>query len=271
MIRRSSIFQGSESELAKMTRSLDEIHQDVAQPAMAASVQRWTEEITSKTSRPTSRRTFLLGTGGLLVGGAAMAAMISTPGLAGVAAAASTSSSTTPNTNGGLGGLSGDLAIAGLAASLENLAIFAYTAALTAAGQGKFGKVPPAIGTFATTAKEQHTQHAAAWNAILTGAGKDKVTVTEPTLTPVVKQKFAAVTSLGDLANLALLLENIAAQTYQVAVTKVKSKGGIATAASIQPVEMQHAAILYFVLGEYPGVPGTTGKPVAFNPTSMAA
>jgi len=38
---------------------------------------------------------------------------------------------------------------------------------------------------------------------------------------------------------------------------------GIKTAASIQPVEFQHAAILYFVLGKYP-------VPSAFAGTSLA-
>ncbi len=270
MIRRRFAMPGTEHELVKMTSALEEIHHDVAQPAMMASVGEWTDQIRSGGRRATSRRTFLLGTGGLLIGGAAMTAMNSAPGLVGAAAAASSGSAATPNSSGGLGGLTGDLAIVGLSASLENLAVYAYGAALTAASQGKFGTVPPAVAAFATTAKSQHTEHGAAWNAVLTGAGKDAVTVTEPTLTPVVQQKFAAVSTLADLANLALLLENIAAQTYQVAVTKVKSKGAIATAASIQPVEMQHAAILYFVLGEYPGVQAN-GQPVAFNPTSMAA
>jgi hypothetical protein len=33
---------------------------------------------------------------------------------------------------------------------------------------------------------------------------------------------------------------------------------------------MQHIAILYYVLGEYPGAQTPAGTPVAFNPTSMA-
>jgi hypothetical protein len=33
---------------------------------------------------------------------------------------------------------------------------------------------------------------------------------------------------------------------------------------------MQHAAILYFVLGQYPGVQTASGAPLAFNPTSTA-
>ena len=54
-----------------------------------------------------------------------------------------------------------------MAASLENLAVFAYTAGLSAATAGKLGSVPPAVATFATTVKGQHQQHADAWNGVL--------------------------------------------------------------------------------------------------------
>ena len=43
----------------------------------------------------------------------------------------------------------------------------------------------------------------------------------------------------------------------------LSSKGGIQITASIQPVEMQHAAILNFVLGQYP-------VPNSFAPTAGA-
>jgi len=43
----------------------------------------------------------------------------------------------------------------------------------------------------------------------------------------------------------------------------IESKAGIQTAASIQPVELQHAAILNFVLGQYP-------VPSAFAPVTGA-
>ena len=71
-----------------------------------------------------------------------------------------------------------------MAASLENLAVFAYTAGLAAATAGKLGTVPPAVATFATTVKGQHQQHAAAWNAVLKSHGKAPVTVTNPTSHP---------------------------------------------------------------------------------------
>ena len=70
---------------------------------------------------------------------------------------------------------------------------------------------------------------------------------------------FGQVTDVGGLATLALDLENVASATYLAAIDGVKSKPGIQTAATIQPVELQHAAILLFVLGEYP-VPDAFAK-----------
>ncbi len=67
------------------------------------------------------------------------------------------------------------------------------------------------------------------------------------------------------------MLENTAAQTYQVEAAKLKSAKAVSVAATIQPVEMQHAAILYYVLGEYPGIQTSSGTPLAFNPTNLAA
>jgi hypothetical protein len=59
------------------------------------------------------------------------------------------------------------------------------------------------------------------------------------------------------------MLEDIAAATYQSAVSAVKATSSIKVAASIQPVEMQHAAILHYVLGQYP-------VPDAFSPVASA-
>ena len=46
--------------------------------------------------------------------------------------------------------------------------LYAYTQGLSAAASGALGKVPAAVGTFATTAKAQHTEHGAGWNSFLT-------------------------------------------------------------------------------------------------------
>jgi len=253
-------FEGAEHELRAMTHELDELHHDVGMPATCDVV---------GDMGGTSRRTFLMGAGAL-AGGAALVAVGSgaLPALAGASTrrvSAGSAAAFPP------AGLTGDLAVAAVAASLENLAVYAYSAGLSAATAGKLGTVPPAVATFATTVKGQHTQHAAAWNAVLKSHGKAPVTVTNPTLTPTVQSDFAQVTDVMGLAKLALTLETIAAQTYQVETAKLKSTAAIALSSSIQPVEMQHIAILYYVLGMYPGAQTSSGTPLAFNPTSMAA
>jgi hypothetical protein len=255
---KSKRFKGSEHELRAQTTELDELHHDVGLPAMAEALAEM---------RGTSRRTFLLGAGAAVASGAAMAVGSgAVPSLA----AASTRRLAPVHAAFPPAGLKGDLAVAAVAASLENLAVFAYNAGLTAATQGKLGTVPPAVATFATTVKGQHQQHADAWNAVLKSHGKAAVMVTNPSLTPTVQSDFAKVTDITGLAQLALTLETIAAQTYQAETSKLKSSAAIQLSSSIQPVEMQHIAILYYVLGMYPGAQTSSGTPLAFNPTSQA-
>jgi Ferritin-like domain len=261
-------IQASEVEITRMTRDLTDLHGDVTEPAMRAGIAEWSEGIRSAAGKATNRRSFLLGVGGVLASTGILATVISGPGLAGAAQALSSTTGSGPDPEAGL---SGDLAVAALAASLENLAVYTYQAAITAAGAGTLGPVPPAIATFATTVMAQHSQHAAAWNSLLTAAGKPKVTVTDPTLTPSVKQQLGQLTNVTQVGQLALMLENTAAQTYQAEASKLKSAKAVAVAATIQPVEMQHAAILYYVLGEYPGIQTSSGTPLAFNPTDLAA
>ncbi|HQU27361.1 MAG TPA: ferritin-like domain-containing protein, partial [Acidimicrobiales bacterium] len=159
-------FTGSERELLSLTKDLDELHNDVGVPAMGAGVERMVEAAHSTTPsvRGTSRRTFLLGAGATTVATAALLGA-GVPGVAGALTRGRTGTSGPDGRAFPPAGLSGDLAVAAVAASLENLAIFAYSAGLAAATAGKLGSVPPAVATFATTARAQHTQHAAAWNA----------------------------------------------------------------------------------------------------------
>lgn len=263
MIRRKKeALSASEAELRQATAELKDVHNDASLPAMLAAVGNWIDVnedgIHERTQAGAfSRRGLLIGGGAAAIGGALLAACGSSPSTAPKA----TSTTTAPKS--GVASLTGDLKVAALAASLENLAVFAYRSGLSAAQAGKLGAVPPAVGTFASTAMNQHEQHAAAWNAALTGAGKQKVTETDPALTPTVKNMFASVTDVAGLAKLALDLETIAAQTYQAAVDALSSHSAVQIAATIQPVEMQHIAILNLVLGQYP-------IPNAFNPTSMA-
>ena len=105
--------------------------------------------------------------------------------------------------------------------------------------------------------------HAAVWNHALTTAGYAKVTKPDPKEQTAVNAAFAKVKTISELAQLALLLENIAAATYLEGLTVLASPSARMTAASIQPIEMQHVAILRFVLGETP-------VPSGFASTALA-
>lgn len=247
--RTPDVMAISEYELATMTSDLEQIHNDVGRTAMDSAIAEWTEK-----SR-TSRRGFLIGAGAL-AGGAVLAACSS-------GSSSSTSTTTRPSGSSSSSKLTGDLAVAALAASLENLAVTAYGDVLTAASAGKLGTVPPVVANFATTVKAQHSQHAQAWNSAITASGHPAITYPDPVLTPVITKDFGKVTDVTGAAKLALMLEDVAAATYQSAVNAVMSTSSVKVAASIQPVEMQHAAILNFVLGQYP-------VPNAFSPLSAA-
>ncbi|MCF2531561.1 ferritin-like domain-containing protein, partial [Yinghuangia soli] len=67
-----------------------------------------------------------------------------------------------------------------------------------------------------------------------------------------VADALGKVTDIPGVAKLALQLEDQAAQTYLFAEFNVTAPAGIQTAATIAPVEAMHAAILHYLLGQYP-------------------
>lgn len=158
----------------------------------------------------------------------------------------------------------GDAATATFAAGLEALAVGTYKAALDAATAGKLGEVPPAGAEFVKVAMAQHQQHQDAWNKVLTDAGAAAVTEPDQGLKPTVDQAFAKVTDFAGAAKLALLLEETAAATYLKAIPTIDSPDAVKLAASIQAVDAKHAAVLHYVLGEYP-------VPDVFAKTALAA
>ena len=259
----------SEAELVAMTSDLEDAHHE-SLPSMRDSLTEWSESdddirtgITRLVSTASSRRAFLLG-GGAVLGGVALVGSGMGSGLA--AAATRTGAMGAPAAQSAQK-LSGDLAVVALAASLENLAVATYQAGIDAATKGSLGAVPPAVVTFAQTAQSQHKDHAAAWNGVLTGAGKKSVSGVDLTVKKSVDKAFAGVKDVPGLAKLALDLESVAAATYIAAIDVVKSPAGIKTAATIQPVELQHAAILNFLLGQYP-VPDSFAKSTGARPVS---
>jgi hypothetical protein len=204
-----------------------------------------------------SRRGFLGGAGAL---GAAL--VLAACGDSGGKAASTTTKAAAAGattTTAAAGGAAGDAKIAALAAGLEVLAVATYKGALDAATAGKLGAVPPAVATYATTAMAQHKAQLDAWNAVITKGGGKAVDQPNATLKPTVDAAFAKVTDVTGVAQLALMLEEIAAATYLSAIPVLVDKDAIKLAGSIQIIDMQHAAILHFVLGEYP-VPDVFAK-----------
>jgi Ferritin-like domain len=259
--KHDDVMAVSEAEIVAMTADLTEAHHATL-PTLNASVEGWSRsEAAPERSDGFSRRSFLtrsglLAAGGLLVASGGAAAASTIPRLSGtrVAKPAVLGASSVPL----------DVKVAALAASLENLAVSTYASALSAATAGKLGTVPNAVATFVETAMGQHKDHAAAWNALVSSAGYDKITAPNAALAPTINAAFAKVTDIAGVAMLALTLEEAAAATYLEAVGVVTGKAAIETAATIHPVEMQHAAILNFVLGKYP-------VPAAFATTAGAA
>jgi hypothetical protein len=149
-----------------------------------------------------------------------------------------------------------DLKLGAFAASLEVLAVNTYGAALDAAGKGALGEVPPAVAEYVTVAQKQHQAQLDRWNEVLTGAGAEAVTEPPAELEGTVNEEFGKVKDVAGAAKLARDLEQIAAATYLSVIPLLATEGPIRLAASIQPIDMQHVAILNFALGEYP-VPDT--------------
>lgn len=266
----------SEHELSRMTKDLDEAHRETI-PTMYAAAADLSEELRTHAGSEepdaaegrridATRRRFLFGAGGAAAA-LALAACSSTgkKAASAVSPSSSTSSSMSPGPSAsGSSRYTGDLHFVALSAALENQGIGAYRAALSAARAGKLGKVPPAVAAFAAAAMSQHQDHVKAWNAVLKGAGKPAITGVPLSDQDQVTAALASVKDVAGVAKLALQLEDQAAQTYLLVSSNVTSAAGIATAASIAPVEAMHSAILHYVLGEYP-------IPDDFLPTDKAA
>lgn len=246
---RNDPMQVSESELRAMTAQMNEMHQETFPPLRAALA----DIGAALRGKVSSRRGFLIGAAAVL-GGTAVAACSNDSTSSTAGPTGSGSATTGPSSSASA---KADLSALATNASLENLAVFAYGAALTAAPKGKFGKkFPVAVAEFATHAKQQHTEHAQAFNAALTNAGAAAFSRPDPVLAAPVTAMFGKVNDVAGLAKLALTLENTAAATYIKQMGVFTNPAAVAAVATIAPVERQHAAILSFVLGDYP-VPDT--------------
>src|SRR6476659_4039485 len=99
------------------------------------------------------------------------------------------------------------------AASIENLAVATYDTALTLDFIGG-GSANAVVKAFVEKTKEQHQQHAEAFNAAVTRLGGKAQDQPDPVLLGVVNNAKAGLTGPAQVVDLALELEDGAAQTY---------------------------------------------------------
>jgi hypothetical protein len=135
-------------------------------------------------------------------------------------------------------GGSQDLVLARTAASLEKLAVDTYGAAGALLAT-------QAIKDAATMFAEHHQLHLDALNGAITGAGGQAVTtMNQAVYDALVQPAVAAATTEMDAVNLALQLEEAAAQTYVFAGGALSTPELRSTIMTIGGVEARHAAVL---------------------------
>jgi hypothetical protein len=278
--RKQDVMAISEQQLAAMTGELDTLHQETF-PQVRRELDEHAANLaregvrTRQLDRALGRRGFLAGIGGVAALGALAACGSSTTGGSSSPTSNPTSSGAaptgSPSASGSSSPYTGDLKVVALAAALENLAVAGYKDVLTRATAGKLGTVPPAIATFVSTVMKQHSDHASAWNGVLTKNNLPAITGTPLTIANDIVMQVQGAMTVPDVAKVALTVENAAADTYTFAAANVSDAGGIMTAASIQPVETMHAAILSFVLGEYPVPLSFIGIDKAAMPSALTA
>lgn len=187
-----------------------------------------------------------------------------------------------------------DIQMLQTAASIENLAVSTYKTALTLPYIGG-SSANPVIKAFAQTTMMQHDQHNEAFNTAAKALGGKAQTGPDPKYVPVVNAAVASIVkdapAAGALAvvNLAMTLENVAAETYVNNCSKFGDANAKRITASIMGVEAQHVAVLTAVkallsagapqlialsptvVASLPAVAGSIGFPNSFYPTSSAS
>lgn len=172
------------------------------------------------------------------------------------------------------------------AASIENLAVATYDTALTLDFIGG-ASANAVVKAFVQKTKEQHQQHAEAFNAAATRLGGKAQDQPDPVLLGVVNNAKPGLTGPAEVVDLAIALEDGAAQTYVANTGTYSNRNARSVAASIMGVEAQHVAILYAVkalvaggaadlialppdAAKLPAAAGSVGFPNAFYPTTDA-
>lgn len=153
--------------------------------------------------------------------------------------------------------------IAAFAESIELAAVEAYKAAASG------GKVKTAaVGEAATMFAGHHSEHAAAFGG---AAGSKASGKPNPKLLEAVSGQLKGATDEKAVLQVAFDVENAAAATYLFALGALQAPAALQLAASILPVESQHAVVLGQILGKPAAdfVPGFESKEKAIDPAKF--
>ncbi|MGH9135820.1 MAG: ferritin-like domain-containing protein [Acidimicrobiales bacterium] len=160
------------------------------------------------------------------------------------------------------GGGDTDATIARTAASLELFAVDVYTTAIDSADALQ---IEATVASAATLFRDQHREHADAFNGAAEQLGGERVETANPTAAEAFADRIAGLSDQAGVVQFAYELEVIASQTYQGVGAGMLSTAQLRqTAMSIGGVEARHAAVLaMFIDGQEP-------VPQAFQPTEEA-
>jgi hypothetical protein len=162
--------------------------------------------------------------------------------------AAADSKDSTETTMGG-GDAKGDITILRTASSLEVLAVAVYQKAIDS-GLVKTTAVADAAKLF----QSQHKEHAALFQGATKKLGGKEMTEPNPVVMQSLQGPIAALKDETGVLQLALMLEQAAAATYQSTVGAFKDVTLNQAAMSVGGVEARHVAVLSSVLNQ-PAVP----------------
>lgn len=183
-----------------------------------------------------------------------------------------------------------DVMVLQTAASLENLAVATYGAAL---GLDFIKNGNATVKAFAETTMKQHDEHATAFNGQSKALKGKEQKETNPKYQKVVDDALPTLTDPAKVVDLAMALEQVATQTYNNNIALMKSQDAKALMASVMGVESQHLATLRAVaallaggaadlitveatdgavdLAKLPAAAGSVAFPEAFEPVDKAS
>jgi rubrerythrin len=128
-------------------------------------------------------------------------------------------------------------------AAVENLAVEVYDAALELAVVGG-DRAEPLVRDLFTRTRDQHAEHAKAFNDAVTKLGGRTQSNPDPVLAETVSRARSRLSDAAKVVELGIVLEEAAAQTYQSYAAALSDPSAKVVTAAIMGVEAQHLAVL---------------------------